>query len=490
MSTEFRQNLRWVSILRVDLAWNDPYGNVMDALDRIRVHISKSCLSGIPPGCGTNRNENLHKIINPFFSRCRIGIPLALALLTILFHRHNKRLLDTQPLPVLHARALKSTSLPNEEHFGVIDKDGKKTGWIFEPILKSAPDVSMLSVVELNFPPSVEEHVTISDIYALLFKAITTLQVIEEVDRSHKHKSFKNVMVQMAPFMSALVSNFNIDQLQDQKNCEEHKRRLKSVVHSCGYKLFEIVPDGNCCFAAIAFALLTQQDLITSKQSSFFVDNQLPLQSSQEELARILRKKAVEEWLLNPEDYQGFLTDSNVVEQAPKFLQEGYYHGELANTMVTNVSNMLGIPVVVFSSAMHHPIIFITPKVLQVSVPIYLAFMQFGPGHYSGICAADDTTDDHSYATNSPSIDFKCKCYCGRNDKSSPQDHCNIRDTKYGTIARCRCVRFKMKCSEQCKCKSCKNPFGQRQPDDSKPKSRKSRKKHNWQKKIDKSVIF
>ena len=68
--------------------------------------------------------------------------------------------------------ALKSTSLPNEEHYGVIDKE--KTGWIFEPILKSAPDVSMLSVVELNFPPSVEEHVTISDIYALLFKSITT----------------------------------------------------------------------------------------------------------------------------------------------------------------------------------------------------------------------------------------------------------------------------------------------------------------------------
>ena len=94
----------------------------MDALDCIRVHISKGCLSGIPPGCGTNRNENLHKI-NPFFSRCRIAIPLALALLTILFHRHNKRLLDAQPLPVLHASALKSSSLPNEEHFGVIDKD-------------------------------------------------------------------------------------------------------------------------------------------------------------------------------------------------------------------------------------------------------------------------------------------------------------------------------------------------------------------------------
>ena len=71
--------------------WHIINDNVMDALDYIRVHISKGCLSGIPPGCGTNRNENLHKIINPFFSRCRIGIPLALALLTILFHRHSKR---------------------------------------------------------------------------------------------------------------------------------------------------------------------------------------------------------------------------------------------------------------------------------------------------------------------------------------------------------------------------------------------------------------
>ena len=58
--------------------------------------------------------------------------------------------------------------------------------------------------------------------------------------------------------------------------------------------------------------------------------------------------------------------------------------------MVPTLSNLLGIPVVIFSSAIHHPIIFITPRVIQLSVPIFVAFTQYGPGHYSGICAADD----------------------------------------------------------------------------------------------------
>ena len=54
------------------------------ALKNIKRHISAGCLSGIPPGGGTNRNERLHKHINSFFNRSRIGILLAYALLTII----------------------------------------------------------------------------------------------------------------------------------------------------------------------------------------------------------------------------------------------------------------------------------------------------------------------------------------------------------------------------------------------------------------------
>jgi hypothetical protein len=343
--------------------------------------------------------------------------------------------------------------------------------------MKSALDASLESNVEIHIPSSLEEHVTINDINAVILKAVTTLQVIEQVDKSPAHKPFKNIMVQMAPFMSAVVSNFYTDQLQEKDNWEDHKRRLQCVVNSCGYKLCDVSPDGNCCFTAFSFGLLTQQDVITSKMPSFFNEKQLPLHCGQEVLGRVLRKKVVQEWLLNPQDYQGFLTSSTVEEEAPKFLQEGFYHGDLANTMVLAVSNSLGIPVVVFSSALHHPVIFITPRAIQVSVPILLAFTQYGPGHYSGICTKDD-----EQSTTQPTKSKRYKCFCGRSDKNTSQEHCIVTGTKYGTRVRCQCVRSEVKCTEQCRCKNCKNPFGSHQP--STPETRKNREKHNWQKKL------
>ena len=53
-------------------------------------HIDKGCLSGIQPGCGTNRNERLHKQLNNILSNSRYGVELAYALLTSTFYLHNE----------------------------------------------------------------------------------------------------------------------------------------------------------------------------------------------------------------------------------------------------------------------------------------------------------------------------------------------------------------------------------------------------------------
>ena len=66
-------------------------GSSINALKNIKRHISAGCLSGIPPGGGTNRNERLHKHINSFFNRSRIGILLAYALLTIFYSHNNSK---------------------------------------------------------------------------------------------------------------------------------------------------------------------------------------------------------------------------------------------------------------------------------------------------------------------------------------------------------------------------------------------------------------
>ena len=62
---------------------------VVKEIDNLRKHMLKGCLSGIPSGFGTNRNENLHKIINKRLSGNRLGVQLAVALLSTFFHSWN-----------------------------------------------------------------------------------------------------------------------------------------------------------------------------------------------------------------------------------------------------------------------------------------------------------------------------------------------------------------------------------------------------------------
>lgn len=135
--------------------------NVTNELCQLKVHIERGCLSGIPPGCGTNKNENLHRMVNPFFSRCRMGLPLVLALLTILFHRHNQKLSSDPktPLPIVHVRTILCTDLTDDTiRFGMLDKGGHDTAdmdsWIFGPNVKQIPNhISMTGgtdCIELN----------------------------------------------------------------------------------------------------------------------------------------------------------------------------------------------------------------------------------------------------------------------------------------------------------------------------------------------------
>ena len=63
----------------------------MKEVDHLLKHVRKGCLSGIPVGCGTNLNENLHGLFNSHFNASKIGIMFAYALLSILLFSHNNK---------------------------------------------------------------------------------------------------------------------------------------------------------------------------------------------------------------------------------------------------------------------------------------------------------------------------------------------------------------------------------------------------------------
>ena len=128
---------KWKDVSTHD--WHIINEKTTQELTSLKAHIQRGCLSEINPSCGTNKNENLHKNINPFFSRCRMGIPLALALLSILFHHHNLKVskCDGSVLSILSAKAkyqipkLQTTTVP--EKFGIVSKKDitENDSWIF-----------------------------------------------------------------------------------------------------------------------------------------------------------------------------------------------------------------------------------------------------------------------------------------------------------------------------------------------------------------------
>jgi hypothetical protein len=103
--------------------WSKISIETTDAIIRLQQEHS-SCLADIAVGGGTNRNENLHKKINSYFkSMTSITIDRALALLTILFIKHNRSVYnDNTPLISMscseYDRTKISTGLSTEDLIG------------------------------------------------------------------------------------------------------------------------------------------------------------------------------------------------------------------------------------------------------------------------------------------------------------------------------------------------------------------------------------
>ena len=147
----------------------------------LKAHIKRGCLSGIHPSYGTNRNENLHK--NIFFSRCRMGIPLALALLCILFHHHNLKVSkhDGSVPSILSAKTNyripkpQSTAVPEE--FGIVSKQdiAKDDSWIFASQILIPDEINFDDTLEMD--KEVSGVCTVNDLACLLQSSLNLYQL-------------------------------------------------------------------------------------------------------------------------------------------------------------------------------------------------------------------------------------------------------------------------------------------------------------------------
>lgn len=468
---------------------------VLKELKSLKVHISRGCLSDINLGCGTNRNENLHRSINPFFSRCRMGIPLALALLTVLFHRHNQKLSSGTGASIISARARcpHGYNFFGEDNacFGIIKKTENTDidSWIFGSQIQSIPQLPTGEIAEFMVGPELDDIVTSQDIITLLETSVNLVELAKTLQKQTRSSTALNQ--KMIPFMSSVSCLFESVNVSND-DTQEHYKRLVDIINSWGFRLHPVEGDGNCCFCALAMSIIFQQNEILTLVPTLLSDLNIEANISVDELACELRRIAVEEWCNAPEEYQGFIGDAfNVKEEAEKFKQQGHFFGPLGNTMVPAVSNALGLQVVIFSSAHHYPLIHITPRVCKVAVPLYVAFNQANAGHYDAVTVSDMSNTSLQGSHFSPPLMDNKRCTCGQKGKHySTTERCIPVKKRYTSVSLCPCLANSQPCTSACICNNCSNPNGVKPNTNSARPKQRQRYKHVWQQTPPKSSSF
>ena len=103
-----------------------------------------------------------------------------------------------------------------------------------------------------------QEFVKALDIEYFLKNAINTVAIVNTFEKQTGSKMTH--FLRLIPFMSKVGAHFNPQPIASDSEIEysQHKSRLDSIVHSCGFSIQTIAADGNCCFGAIAYSLIEQ----------------------------------------------------------------------------------------------------------------------------------------------------------------------------------------------------------------------------------------
>lgn len=332
-----------------------------------------------------------------------------------------------------------------------------------------------------HFSDDEDENVSIplDALKLILLKALSWYFVHE-----HMTQQTKRAMIPLKelPFMnSALSKLLNSDGLEtlddtsafsDSTNhdvIDMHAKRLDTVLKSWNFKRIAVSGDGNCLFYAVAHALLQKNNYASLAETLGF-----STQTTQKELAKLLRQATVNEWLgENSSHYQSFLTGDQLHTQAHKFLQDGEYSGDLGDLVLPALVNVLSQPVTIFTSAENMPVVTLTPisSLVIDSHPLFVAYNQDKSGHYDAVSHLDQIQEENVVQPELETI----KCTCGRN--STKGVSCVYSLYHYST--KCPCFKAGRPCNCDCRCRGCQNPHGVR-ADIKIPKTGQKRKRERY----------
>ncbi len=235
---------------------------------------------------------------------------------------------------------------------------------------------------------------------------------------------------------------------------------LSNVLSQWNFETVAVSRDGNCLFTSVSVGILQLaqqpncQPMLNSLARIGITNDNLNIA----DISRLLRRLMVVEWLGDNSDYYQKFVSFDIRDRATTFLNQGQFAGDLGDLMIVTLSNILYIPIVIFTSNPGLPVICITRTTCIESVePLYLAYIHQEAGHYDYVV---HISKDKNKDCSSPSKQKITRCYCGRK-KGFMGTPCT--SDVIGNC-RCHCARKGEPCKEICKCKDCLNRNGQKPP--------------------------
>ena len=283
-------------------------------MENLRVHIRKGCLSDIPPGSGTERNEYIHRILNRslLLGSTSISVELAYAILTIIFFNMNtkKRYKDVfgdahlqLGVPVEWVTASEKLGTHCEENMEPIKRSQGRS-----ECLQSS---SSLECGANNVAPqsggglllvcdNVEEMLQVEVANIPITQCFNTFQILQNINSKSSSRSFDafellyviDPLSQDYPFGKVLGSVCS-DLSPPSDLIEAHRKQLKrNLVAAFDLQIEEVVADRDCAFTSIIKQLHKAVRNLTNEADNFI--HSLGLLKSEEQDTFVLRQMFVD----------------------------------------------------------------------------------------------------------------------------------------------------------------------------------------------------
>ena len=304
------------------------------ALQRLRKHMQFGCLSGIPVGAGTNRNERLHQHLGNYFNRSKIGILLAYALLSVILHFHNA---STRVSGKLVSRPISASPFR-----AALTADQSITVKPMGIIPKQHSNKLNIDYWEADTSETTVDYGLVIPVYQ---RSLQKLYIVNGLVKLNITELAKN------------ISNFQEFFTSDIRFPTDNNQ-LESLVEY-GLTISPANTDGNCFFQSVAINICTNP----SAWSHLHVVGKCTPKIT--DMTAKLRQLFVDEILGDHRTmYEHFVQPiDDYTTESKKFSQDGFYNSSVGDLMPVAMATALLTNIVIFSASQDSHPMYVVPMV-------------------------------------------------------------------------------------------------------------------------------